>query len=71
MEIMERGSVVLRRSWRDAVTAGLQDAGLILDSQAKAEYKRRIDELRNDLDETERFNDSYGAAKAHSEMDAI
>jgi hypothetical protein len=55
----------------DAVTGGLQDAGPILDSQAKAEYKRRIEELRNDLKEAERFNDSYRAARARSEMDAI
>src|SRR5436309_12043455 len=35
------------------VPAFFQDAGPILDSQAKAEYKRRIDELRNDLEEAE------------------
>lgn len=51
--------------------AGSQDAGPILDSQAKAEYKRRIDELRNDLEEAERFNDSYRVARTRSEMDAI
>jgi hypothetical protein len=53
------------------VIAGLQDAGPILDSQAKAEYKRRIDDLRNDLDEAEKFNDLYRAARARSEMGAI
>jgi non-specific serine/threonine protein kinase len=61
----------LREAGGSAVTAGLQDAGPILDSQAKAEYKQRIDELRNDLEEAERFNDSYRAARARSEMDAI
>lgn len=50
---------------------GAQDAGPILDSQAKAEYKRRIYELRKDADEAERFNDSYGVARARDEMDAI
>ncbi len=54
-----------------AVTAGLRNAGPILDSQAKAEYKRRIDELRNDLEEAERFNDFHRVARARSEMDAI
>jgi hypothetical protein len=54
-----------------AVTAGLQDAGPILDSRAKAEYKQRIDELRNDLAEAERFNDSYRASRARAEMDAL
>jgi hypothetical protein len=61
----------LREVGCDAVTVGLRDAGPTLDSQAKAEYKRRIDELRNDLDEAERFNDSYRAARNRSEMDAI
>jgi hypothetical protein len=65
---------LLGRSWEvggHAVTAGLQDAGPILDSQAKAEYRRRIYELRKDADEAERFNDSYRVARARDEMDAI
>jgi hypothetical protein len=61
----------LRTAGGDAVPAGLQDVGPILDLQAKAEYKRRIDELRRDLEEAERFNDSYRAARIRSEMDAI
>jgi hypothetical protein len=61
----------LWRAGGDVVTAGLQDAGPILDSKAKAEYKRRIDELRKEMEEAERFNDFYRAARAHSEMDAI
>jgi hypothetical protein len=61
----------LRAVGSHAVNAGHQDGGPILDSQAKAEYKQRIDELRNDLEEAERFNDSYRAARARSEMDAI
>ena len=61
----------LRRADGDVVTAGLQDTGPILDSQAKAEYKQRIDELRNDLEEAERFNDSYRATRARSEIAAI
>jgi hypothetical protein len=55
----------------DAVTAGLQDAGPILDSRAKAEYRRRIDNLRKDMEEAERFNDSYRATSIRCEMDAI
>jgi non-specific serine/threonine protein kinase len=53
------------------ITTGLQDAGPILDSQAKAEYRRRIDELRKDMEEAQRFNDSYCAARAREEMDVI
>ncbi len=56
---------------RDAVTVGRQDCGRILDSKAKAEYKRRVDELRSDMEEAAQFNDSYRAAIARSEMDAI
>lgn len=55
----------------DAVTVGLRDAGPTLDSKAKAEYKRRIDELRKDMEEADRFNDFYRAAKTRSEMDTI
>jgi hypothetical protein len=61
----------LREAGGVAVTAGLWDAGPILDAQAKAEYKRRIDELRKDMEEAERFNDSNRAARARGEMDAI
>jgi len=39
--------------------------------QANAQYKHRIDELRNDLEEAKRFNDSYRATKTRSEMDDI
>jgi hypothetical protein len=65
---------LLGRSWEvggHTVTAGLQNAVPILDPQAKAEYKRRIYELRKDVDEAERFNDSYRVARAREEMDAI
>ena len=62
-------------AWREAggltLTTGLQDAGPILDSQAKADYKRRIDDLRKDMEEAERFNDSYRAAESRRELDAI
>ena len=52
-------------------TLGPQNAGSILDSRAKAEYKRRIDELRKDRQEAERLNDSYRAISARREMEAI
>jgi hypothetical protein len=55
----------------DAVAAKLRCALPILDSQAKAEYKRRIDELRKEAEEAERFHDSYRASKSRSEINAI
>jgi non-specific serine/threonine protein kinase len=49
----------------------LSDAGPILDAQAKGEYKRRLDDLRRDLEEAERFNDPTRAERARDEMDAL
>ena len=49
----------------------LSDAGPILDAQAKAEYKHRLDDLRRDLEEAERFNDPTHAERARDEMDAL
>jgi hypothetical protein len=60
-----------RAACGDAVTARLRCAFPILDSQAKTEYKRRIDELRKDAEEAERFNDFYRAARSRNEIDAI
>jgi hypothetical protein len=49
----------------------LYDAGPILDPRAKAEYKRRIDDLRRDLEEAEKFNDPDRAARSKNEMNII
>src|SRR5205823_6447229 len=49
----------------------LSDAGPILDAQAKAEYKHRLDDLRRDLEEAERFSDPVRAEQARIEMDAL
>ena len=49
----------------------LSDAGPILDAQAKAEYRHRLDDLRRDLEEAERFNDLTRAERARDEMDAL
>jgi len=43
----------------------------VLDAQAKAEYKRRINELRQDLNEAERFSDSQRKTEAQNELQAI
>jgi hypothetical protein len=49
----------------------LSDAGPILDAQAKAEYKHRLDDLRGDLEEAERFNDPARAERARCEVDSF
>jgi hypothetical protein len=51
--------------------ARFQDAGPILDSHAKAEYRRRMTELREDFEEAQRFNDRERSASAQKELDSI
>jgi hypothetical protein len=43
----------------------------ILDGQAKAEYQRRLNELRQELNEAERFKDHQRKAQAQNEVQAI
>jgi hypothetical protein len=43
----------------------------MLDAQAKVEYKRRLNELRQDLNEAERCNDPQRKTEAHNEVRAI
>jgi hypothetical protein len=67
--------LVLRKGGRanDAWEGGLllSDAGPILDTHAKAEYKHRLDDLSRDLKEAEQFNDYTRAERARAEMDAL
>jgi tetratricopeptide (TPR) repeat protein len=50
---------------------GTDDAGPVLDAQAKAAYRSRLDELREDLEEAESFNDPERASRARTEMDFL
>jgi hypothetical protein len=54
-----------------AVRAGTGDAGPALDTQAKAAYRERLEELRAEIEEAEAFNDPERAARAREEMDFI
>jgi tetratricopeptide (TPR) repeat protein len=47
------------------------DAGELLDAQARAAYKARLDKLREELDEAEEFNDPIRAEKARDERDFL
>jgi CheY-like chemotaxis protein len=49
----------------------LGDAGVVLDAQAKAAYKRRLDELREEWEEAQRFHDLTRAAHAQAEIDCL
>jgi hypothetical protein len=53
------------------VTGELYGGITVLDTQAKAEYKCRLNELRRDLDEAERFHDPLRQSQAQNEMHVI
>src|SRR5439155_11061571 len=55
----------------EGLDGGPGDAGEILDATAREQYRRRVEELRDEIDEAERFNDPERAARAHEEMEAI
>jgi hypothetical protein len=55
----------------DLTVADGGDAGALLDDAAKAAYRQRLDELREDLDEAERFHDVERAARLREELDFI
>jgi hypothetical protein len=52
-------------------TIRFQDAGPVLDARAKAEYTRRLAELREELEEAEQLNDSDRAGRLLQERDCI
>lgn len=54
-----------------SVRAGLGDAGEILDPQAKAAYKQRLEELRAELEDAQMCNDLGRVAKAQREIDFL
>jgi cytochrome c553 len=60
-------AVVLHGRARREPHAGIP----MLDAQAKAEYQRRLHELRQELNEAERFKDSQRKAQAQNEVQAI
>ena len=49
----------------------LGDAGELLDAEARAAYKARLDELEEELNEAERFNDPVRAAQAREEREFL
>jgi len=55
----------------EQVTGGLFSGLPVLDAQAKAEYKRRINELRDELEEAERVDDAQRKTEIQNELEAI
>ena len=55
----------------ERVTGGLYAGVPVLDAQAKAEYKCRVNDLRQDLNQAERFNDPQRKTEVQNELQAI
>jgi hypothetical protein len=53
------------------VTGVLYAGASLLDAQAKAEYKCRVNELRQELDQVKRFNDLQRKTEVQNELQAI
>ena len=51
--------------------AGEGDAGGVLDAEAKEAYRRRLEDLRDDIEQAGEFNDPERAARARAEYDFI
>jgi AAA ATPase domain len=54
-----------------AIQIGDEGTGPVLDSEAKAAYRERLESLRGDIEEAELFNDPERAARAKAEMDFV
>src|ERR671931_2618243 len=50
---------------------GQDDSGPLLATQAKAEYRQRVSDLQEELEEAETFNDPERASRARAELDFI
>jgi tetratricopeptide (TPR) repeat protein len=54
-----------------AGVAAAGDAGELLDTEAKRAYRARLEELREEIDEAERWNDPERAERAAAELDLV
>ena len=52
-------------------TRDLGDAGEVLDAEARAAYKRRLEDLRDELEEAQGFGDEDRAGRAEAEIDVL
>jgi pimeloyl-ACP methyl ester carboxylesterase len=55
----------------DSTVASLGDAGPVIDCTARESYKRRIDELRSELADAERLNDTGRVSRLRWELEAL
>jgi len=61
----------LAPSDRDCAAADLGDAGSVIDAKARAQYRRRIGELREELADAVRLDDSCRAARLRFELESL
>ena len=50
---------------------GMGGTGTLLDASTKAAYKRRLDDLREEIEEAQRFNDLERITQAQAELDLL
>jgi hypothetical protein len=55
----------------DGAVADAGDAGELLDDEARDQYRRRLEDLREGLAEAESFGDAARAARARAEIEAL
>jgi len=69
LDLARMGDPADARAWEHPtlMAEGIGDAGIRLDHEAKAAYRRRLEELQAELAEAEAFNDPERAARARQE----
>jgi hypothetical protein len=75
LSLVAGGVVAEQRSGAESDLAsslgGGDDAGAILDSEAKAAYRKRLEDLEEDLEEARSFNDPERAVQAQEEIEFL
>ncbi|CAN5544001.1 hypothetical protein BH24ACT15_BH24ACT15_09720 [soil metagenome] len=63
--------VMPRGSHAESPSGGVGDAGVLLDEQARRSYRRRLDEVEQDITEAQGNNDIERAARAEADRDYL
>jgi AAA ATPase-like protein len=64
-------AAAVREAGLEVRAGGADDAGPVLDTEAKAAYQSRLEDLRDELEEAESFNDPERAARAQEEIEFL
>jgi hypothetical protein len=71
LAVSGKSAQIERFATLDRTVASLGDAGPVIDSTARERYKVRINELRSELDDAERLNDTGRAAGLRWELESL